>query len=385
MKIAVFLSSRSILGREGTGSGTYDKTVADFLSRTSIEEDIEYAFLVPSQARLGILPLRGVNGSVYEYSLSFCEALVAFMPNSGLLYSLLRSVGSRLERKLRALGFGAAYFAGPSRLAMLFEETPYVYTVWDLGHRDLPGLREVWRQSEWRKRESVYSVAVPRSSFVLTDSDRTGRRLENLYGLSHGRWQSAGLIPENSIDLQCSREFSFPYIIYPAARWPHKNHLTLFRALKLVLEHAPTVKLILTGKSSKYSAFLSQQVRSLGIEESVIDLGEVPRERLHCLTRYANALVMPSLLGPTNFPPLEALTLGVSTIVSDAHDMSELSSKSVSVATALDPDEWASRILEILENPRSQDPATFPRGRVESAHRRAFQEVRRTLDLLGEL
>ena len=43
----------------------------------------------------------------------------------------------------------------------------------------------------------------------------------------------------------------------------------------------------------------------------------VPIEELKWIYKNADALVFPTLLGPNNFPPIEAMSLGVPVIVSD--------------------------------------------------------------------
>ena len=54
----------------------------------------------------------------------------------------------------------------------------------------------------------------------------------------------------------------------------------------------------------------------MGISQYVDFLGFVSKDELDLLYRKAAVMVMPSLLGPTNLPPLEALMRGCPVVVS---------------------------------------------------------------------
>jgi glycosyltransferase involved in cell wall biosynthesis len=86
-----------------------------------------------------------------------------------------------------------------------------------------------------------------------------------------------------------------------------------------------------------------------GVEASVIDLGFVDDHLLTHLMKTAVCVVMPSYLGPTNIPPLEALLMGKPTVVSTAHSFDSLP-KDVPIffAEANSAEAWARAIRDCL-------------------------------------
>ncbi|MCS7232042.1 MAG: glycosyltransferase [Elusimicrobiota bacterium] len=91
------------------------------------------------------------------------------------------------------------------------------------------------------------------------------------------------------------------YIHYPAQFRPHKNHVYILDAIKII----------------KYVTYCAV---TLGIEKQVKYIGFVSDEDVKALYKEALALVMPTYFGPTNLPPLEAFALGTPVIYSDTPD-----------------------------------------------------------------
>jgi glycosyltransferase involved in cell wall biosynthesis len=85
------------------------------------------------------------------------------------------------------------------------------------------------------------------------------------------------------------------------------------------------------------------------VEDFIEDKGFVSQAELEQLMSRCSALVMPSLLGPTNLPPLDALLRGKAVVVSDAHYFDMLGDAPVFTAQAHSPEDWAQKILLALE------------------------------------
>lgn len=93
--------------------------------------------------------------------------------------------------------------------------------------------------------------------------------------------------------------------------WEHKNHLTLFSAIKILRENGIHVPLVCTGdltdsRNPEYLAKVQSSLRDFGIEDLVYVLGSLPREDQLQLMRASIAVVQPSLFE------------GWSTVVEDA-------------------------------------------------------------------
>lgn len=366
LKVAVVYSTSVVLSEGTSGGGVYENELFELLQEVSRRCSVEIVTFVPRTGRVG----KTVRKSDYEHSVEWYRPTLAEKIFATAYFPGFSSVGKHLgllkiRKQLRRIGVHFVYFASPNTVSLIIEDIPYVMTAWDVGHRDLPGFPEVWSQSIWARRENFFSTSIPRASFVMVDSNSTGQKLERYYGLESKNWHALGLMHGLEVRETPEREIESPYIIYPANRWPHKNHKTLLNAMPRVLRDYPSMKLVLTGNDGGNAGRVKEMVHHLSLEDSVIDLGDVSRERLQDLIFWAEALVMPSLLGPTNIPPLEALAMGTRAIVSDAHDKDFVVSEALSAVPALDSVAWAAAISRQLKT-------TPPKPRVRKSREGAF-------------
>lgn len=108
-----------------------------------------------------------------------------------------------------------------------------------------------------------------------------------------------------------------PYVIYPAAFRPYKNHAALVEALAALHRHGHReMQLVFTG-IRRLPASLARRIDELGVAEHVHVLGKVTREELARLYCEAVATVVPSLYEQGSFPILEALHWGCPVAASD--------------------------------------------------------------------
>ncbi len=113
------------------------------------------------------------------------------------------------------------------------------------------------------------------------------------------------------------------FIFYPAQFWPHKNHLNLISALSISLKKCPDIHLVLTGSKSRNYKNIVKHIHSLNLDNRVIILGHVPDKNMAFLYHHARAMIMPTYFGPTNIPPIEALSCKCPILVSRVYAMPE--------------------------------------------------------------
>jgi glycosyltransferase involved in cell wall biosynthesis len=240
-------------------------------------------------------------------------------------------------------------------------------TVWDLGHRDLPEFAEFSSDGRWDEREMYYSETAPSSVAIITDSEDTGAKLVKHYGVSEDRCFPVGLLPEigNSKDIRES-DSKNPFIYYPANKWMHKNHTTLLRAIAMLRSRGVPIQLVLTGAEMGSGETIAKEILALGIEDLVVDKGFVDNDSVDQLYQTCSVLAMPTLLGPTNLPPLEALLHGKPVVVSDVHCFKGLDGYPVYNALANSPEDWADKLqLALAEKPF--DPAPLKQNLATAA------------------
>ena len=68
--------------------------------------------------------------------------------------------------------------------------------------------------------------------------------------------------------------------------------------------------IVFVGADKGTQKHVMAEAEALGVARRVHTLGFVDRERLVALYQHAEALIYPSLFGPDNLPPLEAMALG---------------------------------------------------------------------------
>jgi glycosyltransferase involved in cell wall biosynthesis len=107
------------------------------------------------------------------------------------------------------------------------------------------------------------------------------------------------------------------YFFYPAQFWSHKNHYNLLLAFKKLNKNYPHIKMLFTGADKGNLEYIKSVVGDLGLQNMVVMPGFVSADEIHSFYKNALALVMPTFLGPTNMPLLEAEFLGCPVICSN--------------------------------------------------------------------
>lgn len=252
----------------------------------------------------------------------------------------------------RRFNLDLAYFAAP---AFAHIDIPFVFTLWDIGHRTIPDFPEMRSgRDPWTHREALCRRMLAQASFVITGNDTGAAEATRCFGLDP---QKVVSLPFPNPDFTEMAEKipaglpARPFVLYPAQGWPHKNHHTLLRALALLKQRGATPPdLVLVGSDKGNLDYLRDTARTLGVAEHVHLLGFVSRAELMGLYRRALALVFPSLLGPNNLPPQEAAVLGCPMILSDLPGHREQLGDGALYAAALDAPAWAEAITALASS-----------------------------------
>ena len=114
-----------------------------------------------------------------------------------------------------------------------------------------------------------------------------------------------------------------PFLLYPAAFRPYKNHATLVAALAELSRRGRTdLGLVFTG-GGPMPPEIGSLVSGLGLRGRVHPLGTVPRGTLSSLYTRAAATIVPSLYEQGSFPILEAIQRGCPAAASDLASLRE--------------------------------------------------------------
>ena len=116
-----------------------------------------------------------------------------------------------------------------------------------------------------------------------------------------------------------------PFLYYPAAGWPHKNHLQLLEALRLLKDrHRFDGQLVLSGVGLENSKNIMERTQQLRLLEDVKILGYLDHREIPIMYNLARALVFPSLFEGFGMPVVEAMACGCPVAASSASALPEV-------------------------------------------------------------
>lgn len=231
-------------------------------------------------------------------------------------------------------------------------DIPYIYTVWDLMHRAQPYFPEVsvsgWL---WEQRENFYQYVLPRAAYVVTGNQAGVDAVVDYYRIPAERVKALPLpTPDFALHPGTGRApqgapIRQPFLLYPAQYWPHKNHIALLLALKILVEQEQLdFSVVFTGSDKGNLTYIQEAVTKLGLSDRVHFKGFVARDELVYLYQNAFALAYPSFFGPDNIPPLEAFALGCPVVAAQVAGADEQMGDAALLFDPTDEVQFAARI-----------------------------------------
>lgn len=198
----------------------------------------------------------------------------------------------------------------------------------------------------WSHRKSRF-IIVPTRTVAKEFSDRqpfTRKKLVVTYEASEPPLRVKGVRP-SMVDED--------FILYVGTAFPHKNLRRLVEALEILHRTHPSLKLVMTGKrDEKHMVELREWFAGRSCAQNIILPGFVSDAELKWLYEHCEAYVFPSLSEGFGLPPLEAMAHGAPVASSRASVMPEVYGDAAHYFDATDPTDIASRIAEIIDNPK---------------------------------
>lgn len=238
---------------------------------------------------------------------------------------------------------------------------PYIMAIHDIAHRLLPQFREFNTDGIYQQREYVYTNGIENARVILADSEVGKQQLIDWYKAEPSKIRALPFVSPSylskKIDIDAigrvRAKYQLPdrFIFYPAQFWPHKNHKNLIRALFFIKKSkGEKIPAVFAGsKQERWDGFESVKglAKELKIEDLMFYLGYADQKDMRALYDMANALVMPTFLGPTNLPIIEAFALGCPVIASDINGMREQVGEAGILVNPSSPEDIAEAIYQI--------------------------------------
>jgi glycosyltransferase involved in cell wall biosynthesis len=126
---------------------------------------------------------------------------------------------------------------------------------------------------------------------------------------------------------------------------------------------------------------MMREANALGVGHRVHTPGFVEQSRLVSLYQHADALLYPSLFGPDNLPPLEAMALGCPVVAARVSGADEQIGKAAVLVDPFDIDAYAEAIRRLRDEPYWRD-ALVEMGRERARRWTTSQYVLEVLGLI---
>ena len=139
------------------------------------------------------------------------------------------------------------------------------------------------------------------------------------------------------------------YILTVSTISPRKNIDTLIKAFNEIRD-IQNIKLVIAGVNGWMYEYVHKLVLDLNISDRVIFTGRVNDDELKFLYKNASVFVYPSIYEGFGLPPLEAMSYGIRTIVSDVECLREVSGESVDYFPSKDYVYLSKMLDEILKS-----------------------------------
>jgi hypothetical protein len=91
---------------------------------------------------------------------------------------------------------------------------------------------------------------------------------------------------------------------------------------------------------------------------------------------------MPSMLGPTNYPPLEALKLGIPALVSTAHHFDDITGGPLVKIEAGNAQQWADEMTRLSRSPNKVSALDGGNKSSQSRVRQILDSFQKTYDVM---
>ena len=352
INIALFIGSALKTG----GRFQYEYKVLDILNKYHKDQDIKFKFyglrenIKKDYFDLN-LDIKIINENIFQKIHRYSLSNFFFLK----LFSKIKVGFSSIEKQLTKDEIDLVYFLGPNLVSHGLNNIPYIFTLWDLGHLDILEFPEISNDAQFDTREFTNSKGLKKSYKVIVDSEWGSQNIIKKYNVDEKRIEVLKYLPnvklnktEISVNIKEKYKLKNDYIFYPANFWAHKNHMYILRAVKILRDEKNIdVDVIFSGSSEGNLEYILNKAKELKIDDLVHYIGFVSSEEIPSLYKQSLSLVMPTYLGPTNIPPLEAFAYETAVCYSDTPSFREQVGDAAFFMDLKDPYSLVKNILTI--------------------------------------
>ncbi len=249
---------------------------------------------------------------------------LSYLDKSSVFYKLYHKIkGDRFVADINSLKLDVIYpLISYNTLHNKLNCKPF-YWLYDFQHKFLPDL---FFAEEIKTRDQLFEdISLNTSDIVFSSHDSKGH-FEKFFPTSKANkhvYNFVSLI-ENEAKLETNKVLNIPsdYFIVCNQFWPHKNHLTVLRALDLLIQDKKKVHVVFTGRhnderNKKYVDELKVFISEKKLENYITLTGFISRGDQINLIKNAKAVIQPSFFEGWSTVVEDAKALNKFLLVSD--------------------------------------------------------------------
>ena len=361
----------------------------------------------PGPLRIGVnlFPLALAGGGMRQYVLHLLPWMVRRSSHQFLLFhgaqaqssvaQLLRRLPAAERNRvlpvyfedqdqiLRRAGRFDVLFCPLNCLAPDLLDRPTVATLADIQERYFPNY---FTTQERQIRAELYPHTAHAATLLLTISQFSKDGICSAFGVPPEKVVVTPLSP-GVVDVEADWPAGLPplperYFFYPANLYPHKNHVLLLDALRLLRDRGVDCACVLTGQPVRPGVDVQKETAARGLDDRVRWLGHVSAGSIRRLYEGAAALAFPSQFEGFGLPLVEAMVCGCPIVATPAGSIPEVAGDA-----ALLVSDTAEAFADALQRILTDDGLRadlIVRGRIRADRFTAERVAEQTLDAIEE-
>ncbi len=217
------------------------------------------------------------------------------------------------------------FFCPLNCLAPDLLDRPTVATLADIQERFFPNY---FTPLERQIRAELYPHTAHAATILLTISQFSKDSICSAFGVPPEKVVVTPLSP-GVVDVEADGPASLPplpgkYFFYPANLYPHKDHILLLDALRLLRDRGVDCACVLTGQPVQPGIDIQRETATRGLDDRVTWLGHVSAAAVRRLYEGAAALAFPSQFEGFGLPLVEAMACGCPVVATPAGSIPEV-------------------------------------------------------------
>lgn len=270
---------------------------------------------------LKVYPQKSTNTIIWLYLIA-----IKILSKINLEFNILNKRIKKFKQiELEKNNIDILYYLLPYQNELDF---PYIITHWDLGHKSTYAFPELVMNSSFNFRDKYHKEILNKAFKIFVESEDSVNELSVFENISSLKINIIPLFPSEVVNINCTNEEMIfilnkyhlkynEFFFYPAQFWSHKNHFNLLLAFKKYLKDSELCKLVLTGSDKGNYSHIVNVSKELGIFDRIVFTGFVNNLEIYTFYKNSISIVMPTFLGPTNMPLIEAYELDCKIICSN--------------------------------------------------------------------